>query len=33
VLLGVAIIGMTAWITESLVFRRIERRYRHWHLA
>lgn len=30
VLLGVAIIGLTAWLMESLVFRRMERRYESW---
>jgi taurine transport system permease protein len=30
VLLGVALIGITAWLMESLVFRRIERRYESW---
>jgi NitT/TauT family transport system permease protein/taurine transport system permease protein len=30
VLLGIAIIGLTAWLMESLVFRRIERRYENW---
>lgn len=32
VLLGIAIIGLTAWLAESLVFRRMERHYRTWHL-
>lgn len=32
VLLGIAIIGFTAWLAESLVFRRMERHYRTWHL-
>jgi NitT/TauT family transport system permease protein/taurine transport system permease protein len=30
VLLGVSLIGFTAWLMESLVFRRIERRYESW---
>jgi ABC-type nitrate/sulfonate/bicarbonate transport system permease component len=30
VLLGIAIIGLIAWLMESLVFRRIERHYQHW---
>lgn len=30
VLLGVALIGITAWLMESLVFRRIERGYESW---
>lgn len=30
VLLGIALIGFTAWLAESLVFRRIERRYQGW---
>jgi NitT/TauT family transport system permease protein/taurine transport system permease protein len=30
VLLGIALIGLTAWLMESLVFRRIERRYEGW---
>jgi ABC-type nitrate/sulfonate/bicarbonate transport system permease component len=30
VLLGIALIGLIAWLMESLVFRRIERHYQHW---
>jgi NitT/TauT family transport system permease protein/taurine transport system permease protein len=30
VLLGVALIGLIAWLMESLVFRRIERHYENW---
>jgi NitT/TauT family transport system permease protein/taurine transport system permease protein len=30
VLLGICIIGLIAWLMESLVFRRIERHYQHW---
>ncbi|RFB85177.1 ABC transporter permease [Rhizobium leguminosarum bv. trifolii] len=30
VLLGITLIGLTAWLMESLVFRRIERRYESW---
>jgi ABC-type nitrate/sulfonate/bicarbonate transport system permease component len=30
VLLGVSLIGLIAWLMESLVFRRIERRYESW---
>jgi NitT/TauT family transport system permease protein/taurine transport system permease protein len=30
VLLGVSLIGLIAWLMESLVFRRIERRYEGW---
>ncbi|AGS26033.1 taurine ABC transporter permease protein TauC 2 (plasmid) [Rhizobium etli] len=30
VLLGIALIGLTAWLMESLVFQRIERRYEGW---
>lgn len=30
VLLGIAIIGLIAWLMESLVFRRIERHYQAW---
>ena len=30
VLLGIVLIGLIAWLTESLVFRRLESRYRHW---
>jgi len=30
VLLGIALIGAIAWLMESLVFRRIERRYQSW---
>lgn len=30
VLLGIALIGLLAWLMESLVFRRIERRYQAW---
>ena len=30
VLLGIAIIGLTAWLAESLVFKRLERHYQHW---
>jgi ABC-type nitrate/sulfonate/bicarbonate transport system permease component len=30
VLLGIALIGLTAWLMESLVFRGIERRYESW---
>lgn len=30
VLLGIVLIGMIAWLAESLIFRRIERRYQHW---
>ena len=30
VLLGIALIGLTAWLMESLVFRWIERRYESW---
>lgn len=33
VLLGIAIIGLLAWMTESLVFRRIERHYQSWRAA
>jgi ABC-type nitrate/sulfonate/bicarbonate transport system permease component len=32
VLLGIAIIGLIAWLMESLVFRRIERHYQHWRI-
>jgi len=31
VLLGIAIIGTIAWVTEFLIFRRIELRYQSWH--
>lgn len=30
VLLGISVIGVIAWLTESLVFRRLESRYSHW---
>jgi NitT/TauT family transport system permease protein/taurine transport system permease protein len=30
VLLGISLIGLIAWLMESLVFRRIERRYESW---
>lgn len=30
VLLGISLIGLLAWLAESLVFRRIERRYQGW---
>ena len=30
VLLGIVLIGFIAWLTEGLVFKRIERRYQHW---
>ncbi len=30
VLLGIALIGLMAWLAESLVFRRLEARYSHW---
>ncbi len=30
VLLGISLIGMIAWLTESLIFRRLESRYSHW---
>jgi NitT/TauT family transport system permease protein/taurine transport system permease protein len=30
VLLGVSLIGLTAWLMESFVFKRIERRYEGW---
>ena len=30
VLLGIALIGLMAWLTESLVFRRLESHYSHW---
>lgn len=30
VLLGIVLIGLIAWLAESLVFRRIERRYQRW---
>ena len=30
VLLGIALIGLIAWLAESLVFRRLESRYSHW---
>ncbi|MCE4553385.1 ABC transporter permease [Pelomonas cellulosilytica] len=30
VLLGIALIGLIAWLTESFVFRRLEARYSHW---
>lgn len=30
VLLGISLIGLIAWLTESLVFRRLESRYSHW---
>lgn len=30
VLLGIVLIGLIAWLMESLVFRRIERRYENW---
>ena len=33
VLLGIAIIGLIAWLMESLVFRRIERHYENWRTA
>ena len=33
VLLGIAIIGLLAWLMESLVFRRIERHYQSWRAA
>jgi ABC-type nitrate/sulfonate/bicarbonate transport system permease component len=32
VLLGIAVIGLIAWLMESLVFRRIERHYQHWRI-
>lgn len=31
VLLGMVLIGLVAWLMESLVFRRLERHYQHWH--
>ncbi|MBW8896572.1 MAG: ABC transporter permease, partial [Massilia sp.] len=31
VLLGMALIGLVAWLMESLVFRRLERRYQRWN--
>lgn len=31
VLLGMVLIGVIAWLMESLVFRRIESHYQHWH--
>lgn len=33
VLLGIVIIGLLAWLMESLVFRRIERHYQSWRAA
>jgi len=33
VLLGIAIIGLLAWLMESLVFRRLERHYQSWRSA
>ncbi|MFT4191857.1 MAG: ABC transporter permease [Comamonas sp.] len=33
VLLGIALIGLIAWLMESLVFRRIERHYQSWRAA
>ncbi|MFZ6774397.1 ABC transporter permease [Undibacterium sp. SXout7W] len=30
VLLGISLIGMIAWLTESLIFRRIEQHYQSW---
>lgn len=33
VLLGIAIIGLLAWLMESLVFRRLERHYQSWRAA
>lgn len=33
VLLGIAIIGLLAWLMESLVFRRIEHHYQSWRAA
>jgi ABC-type nitrate/sulfonate/bicarbonate transport system permease component len=30
VLLGIVLIGLIAWLAESLVFRRIERHYQAW---
>jgi len=30
VLLGISLIGLIAWLTESFVFRRLEARYNHW---
>ena len=30
VLLGIVLIGVIAWLTEGLVFKRIEARYQHW---
>lgn len=33
VLLGIAIIGLLAWLMESLVFRRLERHYQTWRAA
>jgi len=30
VLLGISLIGLIAWLTESLVFRRLETHYQHW---
>lgn len=30
VLLGISLIGLIAWLTESLVFRRLASRYSHW---
>jgi len=32
VLLGMALIGLVAWLMESLVFRRLERRYQRWNV-
>ncbi|MBD9503772.1 ABC transporter permease [Pseudomonas sp. PDM17] len=33
VLLGIAVIGLLAWLMESLVFRRLERYYQSWRAA
>ncbi|MFJ3259920.1 ABC transporter permease [Pseudomonas sp. NPDC086581] len=33
VLLGIAVIGLLAWLMESLVFRRLERHYQSWRAA
>lgn len=30
VLLGICLIGLIAWLTESLLFRRLENHYQHW---
>jgi ABC-type nitrate/sulfonate/bicarbonate transport system permease component len=32
VLLGIVLIGAIAWLMETLIFRRLERRYQHWRV-